>query len=292
MSRNFIKEAIFAFFVRGPFAVAVFYASVTQNKFFSSDKIIFLGEILSFSVIFSIIFLQPLGNIFNKTIPSLFDYSIKKFVEPGIILITLILPLVILIPTFILDHFICYSVALAISQASFQWTLSYLTVKNSRFKLILTSLIISIALFAVTYIFFNYYDLNVFSWIGLLILCYASPSIIILSRTFDLNFIKRLKINLIDFVKKFINAASFYSILSLIFWLVEFYPRLLNSFGYDFIANYNVYMTISIGLVGAIDIGLNQIFIKNYLELATSNKKKFKSFFTICLKLMFLFIFQ
>ena len=62
----------------------------------------------------------------------------------------------------------------------------------------------------------------------------------------------------------------------------------MDSFGNEFITNFNVYMTISIGLVGAIDIGISQIFLKDYLKLVETNRVLFKSFFIRLIKFYFI----
>ena len=288
MSRDLIKNFITAFLVRGPFALSVFYISITQNKNFSSSEIILLGEILSFSVIFSILFLQPLGNIFNKTIPSLVDESLKSFANAGLIILVLFFPIFFILPALYFKHFIFFSISLAVAQASFQWALSYLTVKDIKQTLISVSLVMSGILFLIAHFFFEFEGLSLKHWLSAIIISYLIPSSIILLPLLNFKFLKDFKFLFIDHLKKFLSAASFYSILSLIFWLVEFYPRLADSFGNEFITNFNVYMTISIGLVGAVDIGLSQVFLKDYLQLVETNRVLFKSFFIRLIKFYFI----
>ena len=284
MSRDFIKRAITAFLIRGPFALAVFFMAINQNKYFSNEDIIILGEVLSSSVIFSIIFIQPLGNIFNKTIASINDESEKQFVSSGLLLLILVLPIFIILPFSIFNHFIVFSISLAIAQCSFQWSLSFLTVKDSKKVLILLPLCVSVYFVFMSHLLFGIEGLTISNWLTFLIISYALPSLFVLSPLFNWTFISNFKINITDFLKKMLKASSFYSVLALIYWFVEFFPRISSSFSNNFILEFNVYMTIAIGFVGIVDIGLSQIFLKDYLILVNKDKKKFKSFFLRLIK--------
>jgi hypothetical protein len=295
--RNFIE----AILVRAPIALVIFFVSIKQNSLFNSSQIITIGSILSSSVLYSILFLQPLGNIFNKIIGENHTEKITSVIDFRSLIIFLFLSVTI-ISTIIFSNTILFlAFNLATSQAIFQWCISYLTLKNKKSHLFALCFILILELLLVLY-FFNFAKQTVYEWAVFLILSYYLPSILFFTINIKFRFaLENLQNSLLLFLKLFISSASFYTVLAFFYWMLEFYPRISSSFGVYFTSNFNVYMSFSIGLVGAIDTVLNQMYLKKYLHLAATDKPKlilyFKKIITFntfiyLLVLLFLFIFN
>ena len=280
-----IKKFLFAFIIKAPIALSVFYISVKQNKLFDTNNVLLIGSILSSSVLFSILFLQPLGNIYNKAIGQKEQYKINTFKDNRFLVLFLIIVITSLSLLLHNQFKLVISLNLATSQALYQWCISYLTVKKKTSQLFILSFILPIELILISF-FFNFEFNSVYTWLNLMIASYYIPSILIFIFNLKFDFeITNKWIFLKNFLKSFLSSATFFTVLSILFWMLEFYPRKPNIFDESFTGQFNVYITFSIGLVGAIDIILGQVFLEKYLKLAASSKLKLKLFFYQVFKL-------
>jgi hypothetical protein len=296
-----IYKFVEAIIVRAPIAFAIFFVSIKQNTLFNSNQIIIIGSILSSSVLYSILLLQPLGNIFNKMVAKHHSNIITTLTDFRLLIFYLFLFATIFSLIFSYNTNFILAFNLATAQALFQWCISFLTVKNKKAQLFTLCSMLVLELLILVFIF-DFQKKSVHNWIFLLILSYYIPSAIFFSFNIKLKLaIKNVQNLLYSFLKLFISSASFYTILAIFFWMLEFYPRITSSFGVYFTSNFNVYMTFSIGLVGAIDTLLNQMYLKNYLELSANDKVGLIKFFNKIIKfntflyllvLLFLIIFN
>jgi hypothetical protein len=279
--------------VRVPLALVIFFISIKQNNLFNSDQIIFLGSVISSSVLYSILFLQPLGNIFNRMIGKNQEYHSLTFIDYRVLILYLFI-FVSLFSLISLNYFfLVLAFNLATAQAFFQWCISYLTVNDKKKELFSLCFVLIFELLLVVY-FFDFQNYSVQCWIFLLIVSYYFPSFLFFSLCLDFkDSFQNLKTYFFSFVKIFIFSASFFTILSLFFWMIEFFPRMATLFNSEFKSSFNVYMTFAIGLVGALDSVLNQFYLKKYLILSVSNHKMFVSYFFRIIKVyasLFFFI--
>lgn len=279
MRSNILRGLSLAFFVRAPIAFSVLYLSISQYKIFSDNDILNIGLVLSISSLYSIIFAQTIGNVYNKKIR---DYLIKdgRKITIATLILIISVPFILSAPLFLTNSWVPYAIFVASSQALFQWVLSFFTVKGDHNKLLMSSFFTTILLCIIT-VLLNFEIISRLDvWYCLIGLSYilSFVSFIIQEKIIQVTgvslklFISEVKV----LFQEILTSFSLFPILSLIYWFYEFYPRIS---GNHLSLDYNIYMTIIIGLVGAIEVGLGQYFQKAFLTHSSNGIKKFYSFF-------------
>ena len=275
MRERFVKGLSLAFLVRAPIAAVALLLSVTQYKYFGEEDIVNIAKILSYSSLFSILVLQALGSTYNLSLARLNDDDARRIhFRHSLLMVILILLVAVILSR--VQYNLFFALILATSQALFQWFLSFLTVQAKNKALVLLSLLTSACVAILVVAMKNNVQLSLELFYMILIACYGVPGLFSLIYLSYLESKKDNPSKWRDYKSRFLEALSIFPLLSIVYWSFEFLPRLVSG---PRQVEYNILMSIIIGFIGAVEVGLGQYFQKSYLLSSQSSVRQFFSFY-------------